>query len=92
MNILKKVHWFLCDNSAIYECYHDFSYGRDGNKFKWMPFQVVREAYYEWYQFMFDGNESSQWWFWITLNDYREHDEMGYFRCYPNSFTLKAND
>jgi len=86
--MLENLHNYLFEQSTIYRNYYWFSVGRDSDgRFKWMPFQVVRDAYRNWYEFMIDGNECSEWWFWIILNDYREHDEMGYFPYYPNSFT-----
>jgi hypothetical protein len=83
--LLEKLNWFLCDHSKIYRAYRTQFYNRrtDGNGWRWQPFTEVVSAFDEWKRLMtIPGYD--EWFFWMSINMYCEHDEMGYFSHYPN--------
>ena len=83
--MLRVISDYLFEKSPIYRSYHRSYHTRGCSpgdlEFRWRPFHNVTSAFREWRLLMRTGDE---WWFWITLNNYREHDEMGYFSDYPN--------
>lgn len=89
MSLLEKVLDYLDENSRFFREYRSYtcSYGNSCGKdrvWRWRPFDRVVDAFIEWKRLMVNDEDYSNWHFWMALNDWREHDEMEYFSCYPH--------
>ena len=90
MSLLEKVLDYLEENSRFFREYRSYTFGYGCNTYnrervwRWRPFDRVVDSFNEWKRLMSNDEDYSNWHFWMTLNDWREHDEMGYFSCYPN--------